>query len=254
LPGGERWLRVYGTLAHPNLLGGMTLSLLALVLTLYLVRSRRWLIYFFVFIAGLALLVLTFSRSSWGGLIVLLALLLLQAKRLDRKRLVLLLVACLLGVGLLFTALNPLVATRLGFRQVETERVSTYTRSWLMQRTWEIMRQNPLLGVGAGSFTVALYEHVAPFNRIEPVHNTPFLIWSELGIVGLVIEAGLILVILVTSLKARQPVAIILSAGLIGLLAVSLFDHYLWTIAPGRVLLATMLGLWAGQVYDEHRS
>jgi hypothetical protein len=29
---------------------------------------------------------------------------------------------------------------------------------------------------------------------------------------------------------------------------ISLFDHYLWTIAPGRVMLGLALGLWAGQV------
>ena len=191
LPDGARWLRVYGTLAHPNLLGGWTLTLLALVLTLFL-TSPKWRTFFFVlFNAGMALLVLTFSRSSWGGLLVLAILLLFHARRLERRQLVLVLGSTVLGTALLFTALHPLVAARLGAVQVETEKVSLYTRSWLMQRTWEIIGQNHVLGVGAGSYTLALYQHVAPFNRIEPVHNLPVLVWSELGITGLVIEAGL---------------------------------------------------------------
>jgi len=95
---------------------------------------------------------------------------------------------------------------------------------------------------------------VAPFNRIEPVHNLPVLVWSELGIAGLVIETGLGVAVLYHALKAKHPVTIALSAGLIGLLAVSFFDHYLWTISPGRVFITAMLGLWAGQVSDERSS
>jgi hypothetical protein len=53
------------------------------------------------------------------------------------------------------------------------------------------------------------------------------------------------------SVKARRPLTIIFSAALAGLFAVSLFDHYLWTLAPGRLLAGTMLGLWAGQLNDE---
>jgi O-antigen ligase len=254
LPDGSRWLRVYGTLAHPNLLGGWTLVLLAFVLTLYLTYSK-WRAYTFIlFNFGLVLLVLTFSRSSWGGLFILAGLLLFHFRRLDRKRLVLLAASSILSLILLLAALMPLVATRFGAGQVETEKVSLYTRSWLMQRTWEIIRQYPVLGVGAGTYTLALYQHVAPFNRIEPVHNLPVLLWSELGIAGLIIEAGLGLVILYHALKAKRPVTIVLSAGLVGLLAVSFFDHYLWTISPGRVLLVSMLGVWAGQVSDERSS
>jgi hypothetical protein len=77
------------------------------------------------------------------------------------------------------------------------------------------------------------------------------LAWSELGFGGLIVGAGLMVTIAVRSFKVRRPLAIIFSAALAGLLAVSLFDHYLWTLAPGRLLAGTMVGLWAGQVKDE---
>jgi hypothetical protein len=32
-----------------------------------------------------------------------------------------------------------------------------------------------------------------------------------------------------------------------GLCVISLFDHYLWTLAPGRVMLALVIGLFVGQ-------
>jgi hypothetical protein len=28
---------------------------------------------------------------------------------------------------------------------------------------------------------------------------------------------------------------------------ISLFDHYLWTLAPGRLMLGLVIGLFAGQ-------
>jgi O-antigen ligase len=251
LPSGERWLRVYGTLAHPNLLGGWTLAFLVLVFALFLAsaHSRGWMLV--LINAGLVLLVLTFSRSSWGGLFVMAGLLLFHFRRLDRKRLVWLAGTGVISVVLLFTAVRPLVATRFGAGQVETEKVSLYTRSWLMRRTREIIQKYPILGVGAGAYTQALYNHVTPFNRIEPVHNLPVLVLSELGLPGLFIEGGLALLVLYFAFKSRQPLTIVLSAGLVGLLAVSFFDHYFWTISPGRVFLAAMLGLWAGEVKHE---
>jgi O-antigen ligase len=253
LASGERWLRAYGTLAHPNLLGGWTLAFLGLISALYLAGSKLRVPILVLIDAGLVLLVLTFSRSAWGGLLVTAGVLLFHFRHLERKRLVWLAASGLFSVFLLFTAVMPLVATRLDAK-VETEKVSLYTRSWLMQRTRELIQQNPILGVGAGAYTQALYQHVKPFNRIEPVHNLPALVFSELGLAGLLIEAGLAIVIVVRALKARQPATIVLSAGLIGLLAVSFFDHYFWTISPGRIFLAALFGLWAGKLNDErHR-
>jgi uncharacterized membrane protein YfcA len=65
--------------------------------------------------------------------------------------------------------------------------------------------------------------------------------------------AGLFVVVLAEALRARSPAAIVLSAALAGLFAISLFDHYLWTLAPARLLIGMLLGAWAGQVNsDEH--
>jgi len=43
-----------------------------------------------------------------------------------------------------------------------------------------------------------------------------------------------------------------IGALLAGLAVISLFDHYLWTLAPGRLMLGFVLGLWEGQAaHDE---
>jgi hypothetical protein len=251
---GVRWLRAYGTFPHPNILGGWNLALLASLLTLILLPQKRRLPALILFGAGLILLVLTFSRSAWLGLVATTGILFVRRKRLDRKSLHLISATGVLCIALVFIPLRQMFFTRLFGTQIQTEQASNFTRFWLVQRTGELIRQRPILGVGVGSYSLALSGHVPDFYDIEPVHNIPLLVWSELGLGGLVAVSGLVLTIAIRSFKIRRPQAIVFSAALAGLFVVSLFDHYLWTLAPGRMLFAAMLGLWSGQVHDERGS
>jgi len=251
LADGMRWLRAYGTFPHPNMLGGWTLVLLASLLTLILLPSKRRLPALILFGAGLILLVLTFSRSAWLGLTILGAVLLIRWKKFDRKSLLTVILTGMLCLILIFIPLRQMFFTRLANDHVQTEQVSNFTRFWLVQRTEELIRQKPVLGVGIGSYSLALSQYVAEFYDIEPVHNIPLLAWSELGLGGVIALSGLVVTVAYRSFKARRPLTIIFSATLAGLFVISLFDHYLWTLAPGRMLFATILGLWSGQVRDE---
>jgi hypothetical protein len=51
--------------------------------------------------------------------------------------------------------------------------------------------------------------------------------------------------------RSKSPQAILAGATLAGLGVIALFDHYLWTLAPGRIMLGLALGLWAGQVFQD---
>jgi O-antigen ligase len=250
---GTRWLRAYGTFPHPNLLGGSILAFLASLLTLILLPSKWRIPVLGLFAASLVLLGLTFSRAAWLGLAALGAVLIFKWKSLDRRPLISLGATGLVCLAMLVIPFRQVFATRVAANQVQTEQASRYTRTWLVQRTWELIQQQPVLGVGVGSYSLALSRHVARFYDIEPVHNLLLLAWSELGIGGAIVLAGLLSTIVVRSFKARRPLAVIYSAALAGLFVISLFDHYFWTLAPGRLLAGTMLGLWAGQVNDERR-
>lgn len=259
LEDGRRWLRVYGTTPHPNLLGGFVLAMLAAPISLFLVRSKPRLLPVIFFSLAIVLIVLTFSRSAWLGLAVSGLGMFAHRKKLDLKKLVSLSLAGILIVAFLFALLPPLFLSRLGVGEVQAEQVSTYTRIWLIRRTLEMLQNNPLLGTGIGTYSLALSAHVDEFYQIEPVHNVPLLVASELGIGGTILLIGLAVVMVKGWLVAQRPAAIVYGSVLMGLVAVSLFDHYLWTLAPGRLLFATMLGLGVGQaraqqvVTDEHR-
>ena len=179
---GVRWLRAYGTFPHPNILGGWTLALLASLLALILLPSKRRLPALILFGAGLILLALTFSRSAWLGLVATAGILFIRRKRLDRKSLHLISATGVLCIALVFIPLRQMFFTRLFGTQIQTEQVSNFTRFWLVQRTGELIRQRPILGVGVGSYSLALSGHVPDFYDIEPVHNIPLLVWSELGL------------------------------------------------------------------------
>lgn len=251
LADGMRWLRAYGTFPHPNILGGWTLALLASLLALILLPLKRRLPALILFGAGIVLLVLTFSRSAWLGLVAIVAILFLRRKQLDRKSLLLIFATGMLCIALILIPLRQMFFIRLLGTQVQTEQASNFTRFWLIQRTGELIRQRPIFGVGVGTYSLALSRHVPNFYDIEPVHNVPLLVWSELGLGGLIAASGLGLTVAIRSLQVHHPLTIVFSAALAGLFVISLFDHYLWTLASGRMLFATVLGLWSGQVYDE---
>ena len=118
----------------------------------------------------------------------------------------------------------------------------------MIQQALHAIQKSPLIGVGVGSFIVELANTAMEGAPIEPVHNVFLLITAELGLVGLLLFFGACISIVLTIVKSKSPGAILSCAVLAGLGTISLFDHYLWTIAPGRVLLGLALGLWAGQV------
>jgi O-antigen ligase len=251
---GLRWLRAYGTFPHPNLLGGFGLALLAGPLILFL-TSTRWKIPLLVLYGlGIGLLTLTFSRGAWLGFTILFVVLLFHPKVISIRKILPALIMMLVVVGVLLALFSPLFFTRVTENQAQTEQVSSYTRLWLIQRTLELIRQRPLLGSGVETFSLALSNHVAQFYKIEPIHNIPLLVMSELGPAGLLLLAGLVVLLLRGAWKATSTSAIVLSGILLGLLTISIFDHYIWTLAPGRTLLFTMVGLWAGNMDADERS
>jgi hypothetical protein len=251
LADGVRILRAYGTLVHPNILGGLALVTLLGPASLYLTGKRPNYPALMLFSLGIILIGLTFSRSAWLGFIFFIAILLLKSRHLDGNRLGLL-VSITVLTGIIFLASHHgLVFIRISNAPVATEQLSTFGRSWLTEQALGIIHGHPLTGVGIGSFIIELAQYAIEGAIIEPVHNVFLLAGSELGIAGMILVICLFFSIAANVLKARTRPAILASATITGLGVISLFDHYLWTLAPGRTLLGLALGLWIGQVIDD---
>jgi O-antigen ligase len=249
LADGTRWLRAYGSLPHPNILGGLVSVWLAGPAAAWLLARRRWrLAAALIVVVGMALLSLTFSRAALLGCAAAGGVLAWHYRQLGWRRLVGLALAALLGVLIVAAPMGRLLLTRVSGSQagVITEMESIRVREWMTQQAVRMISAHPLLGVGLGNYTLALDEQAPGDFPLEPVHNVALLALSELGLPGALLLAALLIAFAVGALRARHPLAILASAMGAALLVAALFDHYLWTVAPGRDLLWWVLGLWAG--------
>jgi hypothetical protein len=251
---GRRWLRMYGTLPHPNLLAGMLLAWTGAAAALFLAGGRRrgWALA--AAALGLAGLALTFSRSAWLGLLAGAALLVARRRSLPRARLLALAGAALVALGLVFFPLRSLLAARTGNLPVKSEIDSTVGRLWMSWEAIGIIQAHPWSGVGLGMFEQVLADELPGDFKVEPVHNLILLASAELGVLGGLLVLGIGLAILAAACQAQGVSGIVLSAVMAGLLVTGLLDHYAWTMPPGRALFGLCLGVWAGQLSGSWRA
>lgn len=247
-PHGENFLRVYGTFAHPNILAGFALMCIAFTTALILNNKRiNWLARSLL-IGGVSLLAVTFSRSAWLGLTAFSLVLLMKSNFFESKKLWAIIVVIVLAFTLTLIPLRELFLSRASTPTTATEESSLTERVWLSQQALTYATEKLWIGIGAGSFVIQLAERAGQFNLVEPVHNVPLLVFSELGTIGAALLLAILFLIGRELLITKKPNVIIVSALLVGLGTISLFDHYFWSLAPGRMMLGLTLGLFLGQV------
>ncbi|HLF73762.1 MAG TPA: O-antigen ligase family protein [Anaerolineales bacterium] len=248
LPEGTRVLRAYGTLPHPNLLGGFAFISLLGPIALFMRKEQPNDQASLLLIPGISVLALSFSRSAWLALILFCLVLIWKSKYFDRRRLAVLLSVSALSFILTLLPYYRLVEARTVNITANSERFAFIGRAWLNGEALQMLWEHPLTGVGLGSFIIELSRRAGEGYVIEPAHNIFLLAGAELGIIGTLLVVGLFISLALNIAKAETPHLILVSAALAGLGVISLFDHYLWTLAPGRMMLGLVLGLWAGKL------
>ncbi len=256
--GGVRVLRSYGTFDHPNIFGGyLVVTLILLIwLTKDSTRQYRHHLYYLSAIPGV-LLVWTFSRSAWLALATVGALLAIRF----RKQLVQFtkhvsykcvchrpgFFAVVVVLAAIVFAWSP-VSARLGFgyEHNRLEQMSIEQRLDAFDR-WRIIMQQHSSGVGFGAYTIAqmvltdtvIEADVSP----EPVHNSYLLALAELGVIQTMLLVVMILAV-IRRLYKQHRLILLGALPLIALMVIGLFDHYLWSLHAGQVLLGFVIGLW----------
>lgn len=250
-PGDLRWQRALGTFPHPNVLGGFVAVGLVLALPLLLAdrhgtpaatwrRSAIWAL-------GWLILLLTFSRAALLAAALGCGLQLAvgrswrrpAALRLARLSLVPLVIAGLI--------LAPLVLDRNGVGRSTLASPSVRDRELIAGIAWQMIRQDPWRGVGAGNFTLA--ELRPPFNAVsvEPAHAVPLLLAAESGVIAGTAWLALLVAPVTIEWRRMRRIALDRVALPAALLTLALLDHYLWTFGPGRALYWLALGTWLAQ-------
>jgi len=257
--GGKKIVRAYGLVPHPNILAAILMlaifGLVYLFIKHYSKLNLRLKIVFGAVLVLLSLaLFLSFSRAvTVIGLAALFCWLVwIFYKNKEYKKPVLFVVILLFAIGFLLLAIYwPYVSARydvvaLGKSQAVSLRV------FYNQVAWQLIKGSPFLGIGQGNF-VWTFSSLALFENwiYQPVHNIYLLIAAETGILGLFAFLWFLFKIMRSVYLERRDtkdkLAFYCFLGVVFfLLVISFFDHFLWDLQQGQLMLWIMLGIIAG--------
>ena len=181
--GGQTLMRAVGLFPDPHMLAfylGLT-SPLVLVLAASAKKYRLWLAVVYLFL--LIVLLLTFSRGGYLGLVLsVLAMLFLAWPRLGRPAKALL--ASFFTLVLAITAFSNLPVAGRFFSSFDISEGSNSDRLAIWQSSLAQTENNPLLGVGLGNYPLAINFN-EDYRSAVTSHNLYLDILVETGILGL---------------------------------------------------------------------
>lgn len=245
---GTRWLRAYGTMPHPNILGGTLIVYLAGVVERFLSTGRRW--WLGVLALGLLALGLTFSRAAWLGAGVFLVGALFFLPPVYRSRLRAMAAVSLAAGALAMLPLFSFLWERalLSNQVVAVEQGSLDVRARLTRASVRIILTHPWAGVGVGNFVKYARLEAGPEELpAESVHNVFLLIMSETGLLGglaYLAGAGVVAGYLWKHRRAPDLSRYVWALAVAGVMVSGLFDHFWWSLPPLRMVWVTAIGLW----------
>lgn len=252
----ERWLRAYGSLPHPNILGGLLVAGLILSGYFYLKFYVDWdtaaryylgIGYLSIWVLALAALIATFSRSAWIGFLIGLGIIGVEAfanqriKLSARPAFIKLMAIAAVVVSLFGFFWTPLFTGRLtGEGRLEVKSFSE--REIYKQQARFLASKNWFNGVGFGNFTLAarqVFGFKAPVEFYQPVHDIYWLSFSEIGIMAIGFWLLLFGFLIGRVGGGVGPAMLIFSI----FLTIGIFDHYFWSLPYGLWLFWLSLAL-----------
>jgi hypothetical protein len=252
-------LRAMGTLPHANIFAGFLILGLAAAFYLFLTRTEGKLRYGWVattvsIAVILVGLITSFSRSGWLVAFALSVGILgigFLRRELRRHTVELLIILALMG-GIFATSLGWAIAPRAGFAPGEGSVAHRYLYNMI---GIEMMEAHPG-GVGVGNQLLVGVDEGRYQSRglivwwhWQPIHNLYLMIGAETGIAGLALFVLFLALLILrarpffsgTSMETNAAVTV-----LFALLAFGLFDHFLWDLQVGRLMLWSVLGILIG--------
>ncbi len=216
-------IRSYGTMQHPNILGGFLA--IAIILS---GGFRKWKPLIITCFAGL---IFTMSRSALLGLFVAGILFkLMNIKSVFRfvKNHAITVgatIAAILILGVFYHVAAPFATHLQSSYEIEQ-------RLMLVNPSLDIIYENPM-GIGWQNFTNVIQDHLdeklMPW-EYQPIHNVYILATAELGMIGAIIMLFLLLYSILSSKNKKSLYA------LIALSVIGVFDHYWYSFYAPQVL------------------
>lgn len=242
LPFGDR-LSAKGTFVHPYMLAAFALVAAGLAIGAYLdKRERAWLPILALCAVPIGL---TYSRMSVlavAGMVIVLLYGWFRYRRWTMPALA----ALLLGLGIpgLLTVDAWIGKAAPVEADTGVDAVTNY-RGTFTEQAVELMRQEPLAGVGPGLYVIALEDRLDLEGEVFPVHAVPLLVAAETGVLaGVLVAAGLVWLGWVAFAAGTVGGVLYLAY-----LPFHLLDHFPFDNFQGL----TMTGLWIGAILAARR-
>lgn len=255
---------VSGAYPNHNHLAGYLEMAIPLLLGLFLTRTRRsWILFFMLYITALLVFThaLTLSRGGWVSLGLALfgmaAVLLLQ-KRFKHKKMLILFLSSVLMLIFFVLSSTQIIERILTLTEHETV-LGVGGRMFAWQGIWEMITDYPFFGTGPGSFATVFTQYQPPgiAARFFYAHNDYLHVVSECGLILVPILCWLFYQVFATGMlkmhnPSRQVWGITLGAitGITAMLFHSVTDFNLHI--PANAMLFTVLcALVAGRERSE---
>lgn len=242
---GELIMRPYGTLPHPNVLAGyIFISLLLIAQFLNKNNKKQAILFYITCLIGVIGMSISFSRIVFILLVLSLLILGITLKSMWER---------LALLGLTVVGFGLFILTNFWKRFIDIAMQPSFTeRNDLIAHTLTIIKSHFFLGVGFNNFLVYLSlvdKKLGQVFFIQPVHNIYLLLFSEIGIIGLLIIL-LFIVRTVIHVSGNKKNRLLLLC-LLSILVIGLFDHYLLTLQQGQLLSALVIGAcWRDSIND----
>lgn len=252
---GERWLRAYGGMTHPNILGGLLLTAALLTFTLYVTVNRHthknnffFLCTFIVTISGIFT---TFSRTAWVVAILsffFLAIWHFTTVQNMTKKIITPAITIFFTI-VLWTFFFSNIAFPRAIHDTFIEHNSIDDRVLYVIQAKKIIQSNFLTGTGIGNYTNTthtFFDPAAPIWFFQPVHNIFVLIFAEIGFVGITLFFMLWIIFGMQFLKKRIPTTPLQRTYFVifcCIIVIGMIDHWPWSSHFGIVFWGLITGI-----------
>ena len=228
---GELILRPYATFSHPNVLAAfLVLSMTFLLFIISYKKNKTNYLIFSSFAVGIIALILTFSRTAIIVFVLSLFLVLVRNYLKGRSIKIYLIGMIAIIVGIIFSL------DKYRFL-ISLSDSSIVDRKDLILASFKMIKNYPLFGVGLNNFLPQLPKYYYGSGQVfflQPVHNVPLLIITQVGVISFLIIAYFML-ILFRNTNFEGKIIIL------ELFILSFFDHYFLTIQQGQILLTVSI-------------